>query len=210
LKIKGLVDFWHDRDICAGDDWHRVIDERLKRCNVVLLLISPDFLASEYCMSCELDHVRARLLRNEIIAIQVLLRPIPQNAIPIPKLQCTPSREAPVSKWEDTEDAFARIAEDIEKKILSQFGIAQQASWPRPIHQLSYFRIPAVAAATTATAVATGVVCLEAACARILESSGLTGYHASSILRTAFVLGGASGVTTGVVCMLESLFRRSK
>ena len=54
LKRQGIITDWHDRDIQAGDEWNQQIDTHLNTADVILLLISTDFLASDYCYSTEL------------------------------------------------------------------------------------------------------------------------------------------------------------
>jgi O-acetyl-ADP-ribose deacetylase (regulator of RNase III) len=49
LRRQGLIEIWHDREITAGSEWRGAIDEHLQTARLILLLISPDFMASEYC-----------------------------------------------------------------------------------------------------------------------------------------------------------------
>ena len=49
MRWQGMISEWYDHQIVAGTDWAHVIDEHLTEASVILLLISPDFLASEYC-----------------------------------------------------------------------------------------------------------------------------------------------------------------
>jgi hypothetical protein len=60
LKRQGIIMDWYDRDIRAGDEWSREIDEHLTTADIILLLISADFLASDYCYSIELAHALPR------------------------------------------------------------------------------------------------------------------------------------------------------
>jgi hypothetical protein len=54
LRRSGLIAEWHDREICAGSDWRGEIDRNLAEADIVLLLVSPDFLASDYCWGEEM------------------------------------------------------------------------------------------------------------------------------------------------------------
>src|SRR6266568_9052262 len=54
LKRQGLIVDWYDRDISAGTDWEQEIDNHLNTAQVILLLISPGFMASDYCSSIEM------------------------------------------------------------------------------------------------------------------------------------------------------------
>ena len=52
--MTGLVDAWNDRRIEPGDDWRREIAIELEHADIMLCLVTPDFLASEYCIDAEL------------------------------------------------------------------------------------------------------------------------------------------------------------
>ncbi len=54
LQVRGLIAHWHHRNISAGSDWQKDITDQLNRSDIILLLLSPDFLASEYCRDIEM------------------------------------------------------------------------------------------------------------------------------------------------------------
>ena len=64
LKLQGLIRDWYDRDISAGTDWEQAIDSHLNTAHVILLLISPDFMASDYCYSISSMSRSAKVLRT--------------------------------------------------------------------------------------------------------------------------------------------------
>ena len=55
LEREGLIRGWDDRMIGAGAEWEGQILEALEQADVVLLLISADFLSSDYCWDVEMD-----------------------------------------------------------------------------------------------------------------------------------------------------------
>jgi hypothetical protein len=63
MKRSAWVSSWHDSMINAGEDWERRIDEQIKAANVILLLISPDFMHSNYCYG--VDYIRYWTLDGE-------------------------------------------------------------------------------------------------------------------------------------------------
>ena len=65
LKREGILQTWHDRDISAGSDWTRQINQHLEQADIILLLISPDFLASDYCYGIELKRAMERHQQGE-------------------------------------------------------------------------------------------------------------------------------------------------
>src|SRR6266446_8435368 len=76
LKRQGFIDVWHDRDISAGAQWKRDIDKYLNSANIILLLISPDFMYSDYCYSIEMQRAIERHEREEACVIPIILRHI--------------------------------------------------------------------------------------------------------------------------------------
>jgi hypothetical protein len=75
LKRRGLVEHWHDRQIDAGAEWAEEIDARLESAHIILLLISPDFLHSDFCYQKEM--VRALERHAAIMAAGRSLGSIP-------------------------------------------------------------------------------------------------------------------------------------
>lgn len=70
-KHQGLVEFWHDRLIDAGDDWAQAIDANLTTANVILLLISSDFIASRYCYELEATEAMRHHTAGEAVVILI-------------------------------------------------------------------------------------------------------------------------------------------
>ncbi len=57
LRRQKLISEWHDRQIGAGTEWAPQIDEHLKTASIILLLISSDFMDSDYCYGIEMERV---------------------------------------------------------------------------------------------------------------------------------------------------------
>src|SRR5437773_12372398 len=75
LKHEGLISTWHDRQIRAGEEFDKAIDEEMEKADVILLLVSPDFLASSYCYNVELARAIQRHDKGRTRVIPVILRP---------------------------------------------------------------------------------------------------------------------------------------
>ena len=75
LRREGLINQWHDRDIIAGSPWAEEIDAHLKKARIILLLVSPDFIASDYCYSVEMQEAIKRQVTGETRVIPIILRP---------------------------------------------------------------------------------------------------------------------------------------
>src|SRR6266487_4558204 len=76
LQRQELIDTWHDRNISAGTEWEREINKHLNEADIILLLISPDFMASDYCYSVEMKRALERHKAGEAYVIPIILRPV--------------------------------------------------------------------------------------------------------------------------------------
>jgi TIR domain len=117
LKRQGIIDEWHDRRIGAGQEWAGVIDERLNSAAVILLLVSPDFLASDYCYDLEMKRALERHGAGDARVIPVILRHADLEGAPFAKLQALPKDAKPVKSWSDEDEAFADVARGIRKAV---------------------------------------------------------------------------------------------
>ncbi len=117
LKRQGVISGWSDRIISPGTEWEREIDKHLTTAQIILLLISPDFMASEYCYGVEMKHAMERHERGEVAVIPIILRPVYFQGAPFGKLQALPTDAKPVKSksWIDQDEAFFNVAEGIRK-----------------------------------------------------------------------------------------------
>lgn len=112
MKRQGLISTWHDRKIGAGDEWRGAIDEHLNSAHIILLLISADFLASDYCYDIEMAQAIERHKSGEARVIPIILRPVDWKGALFGELQALPTNAEPVtsSKWSCLDEAFTDIA----------------------------------------------------------------------------------------------------
>src|SRR6266699_2847015 len=129
LHRQGLITAWHDRHILPGTDWSQAIDEHLERASVILLLISADFLASDYCYGLEMQRALERHQANEARVIPILLRPVDWKGAPFAHLQALPIGAKPITKWSNRDEAFTNVAAGIRRVIEDLSSL--QASAPR-------------------------------------------------------------------------------
>jgi len=117
MKRQGLIAAWHDRDIDAGDEWEAEILQHLNSARVILLLISNNFLASDFCYDKELLRAMERHESKEARVIPIIIKPCDWNGAPFGKLQALPKNAKPVTKWEDRDEAFVNVAQGIRKAV---------------------------------------------------------------------------------------------
>ncbi|MBI1897660.1 MAG: toll/interleukin-1 receptor domain-containing protein, partial [Acidobacteria bacterium] len=95
LRRSSLIDTWHDRRITPGTDLDTEIDRRLASADLVLLLISPDFINSDYCYRREMRTALQRHARGQTRVIPIILRPVDWRRTPIGRLLATPRDAKP-------------------------------------------------------------------------------------------------------------------
>ena len=116
LKRTGLIEIWHDRDISAGTDWEQQIKSHLNEAQIILLLVSPDFMVSDYCYGIEMQRALERHDLGEARVIPVILRHVYWQGV-LGKLQALPTDARPVKSWPDLDEALYNVTEGIRKVI---------------------------------------------------------------------------------------------
>jgi tetratricopeptide (TPR) repeat protein len=119
LRRQGLIEIWDKGDIAAGADRSRAADARLQVADIILLLISPDFLASDYVGGVDLDHAIARHEARTARVIPIILRPCLWQYGAFAKLQALPTDGEPVTsgKWPNQDAALLVVAEGIARAV---------------------------------------------------------------------------------------------
>jgi len=119
LARNGKIRTWHGRKIPPGDKWEEVIDERLKLADLVLLLVSVDFLVSEYCFSVEFEGAKKRQAIGATRIIPIILHPCPWPDTPIAMFQVLPRDGEPIASSKDTATAFLNVTNSIRELVES-------------------------------------------------------------------------------------------
>jgi tetratricopeptide (TPR) repeat protein len=122
LEREGLIEPWHDRDIQAGTEWKQEIDEHLNTADLILLLISPDFLASDYCYEYEMQRAIERHQRGQARVIPVILRPCSWRSAPFGALQALPRDGRAIIQWDNQDAAFLDVEQNLRAQIEQLYG----------------------------------------------------------------------------------------
>jgi GTPase SAR1 family protein/predicted MPP superfamily phosphohydrolase len=117
LRRENVIGFWHDRMIGAGEEWKDEIDRRLEQAGIILLLVSPDFIASDYCYDVETKRAMERHAAGEAVVIPVVLRPVDWLNTPLAELQSLPRDNRAVTLWPNLDAAFVEIAKGIRQAV---------------------------------------------------------------------------------------------
>ncbi len=113
LQRQGIIATWHDRKIDLGHEWDKTINDNLETADIILLLISANFLASDYCFNVEIKRAMQRHQGGSAVVIPVSLRHCDHTDLDFMKLEGLPKDFKPVTTWEDQDEAFTDISKGI-------------------------------------------------------------------------------------------------
>lgn len=119
LKRQGLITGWHDRKITASSEWAGEIDTHLNSAKIILLLISADFLASDYCYDKEMTRAMERHEAGEARVVPIILRACDWQDSPFAKLQALPKDGRPITSWPNRAQAFTDVAKGLRQLVKS-------------------------------------------------------------------------------------------
>ena len=117
LQRNGIIETWNDRKIIAGEEWDKKIKNELEKSHIILLLVSVDFLASDYCYGVEIQRSIEKHNRGEAVVIPIILRKCDWQETCFGKLQALPNNAKPVKSFTDEDEAFYSITEGIKSSI---------------------------------------------------------------------------------------------
>jgi TIR domain-containing protein len=115
LRHRNMIEEWHDRKITAGKEWGKEISKELSSADIILLLISIDFINSEYCYGTEMERAIERHQKGEARVIPIILRSCLWQYAPFAKLQALPKDAKAVQSWSDRDEALTDIVDGIGK-----------------------------------------------------------------------------------------------
>ena len=117
LKRRYHLTNWHDREILPGEKWEQAIDKHLNSAHLILLLISPDFMASDYCYSKEMHRALEWHREGTCRVVPILLRPSDWKEAPFSSLQLLPTDARPITRWPNRDEAFQNVVTEISRTI---------------------------------------------------------------------------------------------
>jgi internalin A len=103
--------------ISVGSEWKGVLSTQLNQADIILLLVSSDFLASDYCYDIEMTSALKRHDEGQAVVIPVILRDVSWSKAPFAKLQALPKDGVAVTLWPNEDSAWRNVSEGIERTI---------------------------------------------------------------------------------------------
>jgi internalin A len=101
----------------GGEDWRGQIDEHLESAEMILILVSADFLGSDYCYDVEMRRALERHRLRQARVIPIILRPSPWRESPLSDLQALPDGGKAVTEWTNRDAAFSNITDGIRNVV---------------------------------------------------------------------------------------------
>ena len=109
------LQLWDDRDIDAGDEWEKVIFQQLEEADIVLCLVSADFVASDFCYKKEFGAALDAHRKGEKTIVPVMLRKTDWQDLPLAEIQGTPGEWITLAK--DKDEAWTKVSESLRPAI---------------------------------------------------------------------------------------------
>lgn len=117
LKRQGVISPWHDRRIGPGEDFTHQISSHLEEADIILLLVSSDFLASDYCYDIEMKRALERHACGEAVVIPVILRPCDWHGSAFGSILAATKDGKPITKFPTLDDGFLEVTLAIKRAI---------------------------------------------------------------------------------------------
>ena len=117
LRRQNVIASWYDGNISPGTEWKPQIIDHLNRAQIILLLVSADFMNSDFCYSIEMTQAIARHDADQARVIPIILRPTDWKGAPFAKLKLLPTDGKPITRWPTHDDAFEDIIHGIREAV---------------------------------------------------------------------------------------------
>ena len=153
LTRQGKIRPWQDRAIETGTEWDVEIKARLESARIILLLITPRFIASEYCFDKEMQRAMERHLAGTARVIPIIMKPCDWQDTPFSKLQVLPKDAKSVTLWSDRDEALLNVIQGIRRVVelmqarqveqspvvtpAASVNRSQEVQLPSPTHDIS-------------------------------------------------------------------------
>lgn len=117
LKRNDKIDSWYDANLLPGQDWDKEIGKQLRNSNMIILLISANFIASDFCYLKEMKNALNRHKKGQCVVVPILIKPCLWETTPLASLKALPDNLKPVTLWENIDEAYFHIVSGINKLI---------------------------------------------------------------------------------------------
>ncbi len=117
LRRDGRIDEWFDREILAGGKIDAEVADRLESSDLFLLLLSPDFLASDYCVKREMGRALERHHSGDATVVPIVVEPCDWASTSLRDLKALPRDGEPVSDWTNENNAYLDVVQELRRVL---------------------------------------------------------------------------------------------
>lgn len=117
LAQRGYIAHWRDTDLVAGEDWDETIKERLSNAQIILFMVSRDFLASDYIKQQERRLAMELRENKQAVIVPVILSPCTWEDEDFAALENLPYKGKPVSSFSPRDEAWTLIETGLKKAV---------------------------------------------------------------------------------------------
>jgi hypothetical protein len=122
LRTQGLISEWHDGEVVPGEEWAAKIRAQLAAADIIVLLLSADFFASEYINRVEIPHALERHTAGTTVVVPVVVRAVEWKHTALARIQGLPENAKPVKSWADQDEAWANVVVGI-RRVVEALGV---------------------------------------------------------------------------------------
>jgi hypothetical protein len=120
LQRIGLIDSWSDRALAPGQEWDAEIRSWLQEADIILFLVSANFLASDYAYTREVLPALGKARSGTATVVPIILSPVDWKLAPFSEFQALPRNAQPISTWANQDEAWAQVSEGIRQIVQSK------------------------------------------------------------------------------------------
>ncbi|MTB49527.1 TIR domain-containing protein [Lewinella sp. W8] len=116
LRAKGWISSWTDSDIRGGDEWRPAIETNLRKADIIIYMVSPDFLNSRFIRNTEMVWAEEERASRMITILPVIARPSTWKLEDFSKYNVVPRTDdgvKPISRWEDEDEAYLAVVMEL-------------------------------------------------------------------------------------------------
>lgn len=126
LQREGRIEAWYDHEILGGDVLDDEITRELEAADLFLLLVSPDFIASNYCVEREMQRALERHNAGEARIVPIIVEPCDWAAMPqLRRLKAVPEDGKPISEWTNANNAYLNVVQELRRIVTADEAEAQ-------------------------------------------------------------------------------------
>lgn len=123
------LEVWSDRQMFAGDQVEEAILERLEQADIVCMLISRDFMASDYCFTKEMAEALRKYEEGSGIPVSIIIRPTPDwHGHGIGRHLALPFDGKPMEDWKSPDSFWADVQKELSRLVERELGVRAKQS----------------------------------------------------------------------------------